>query len=395
MAVINSVLGKMKGKLGNLSTRTTNSQNIIYARAQEVKNPRTNSQMKQRVKLANVVVNYRVLRRFLEAYAFENRDPKRSVYNEFVSANLSSSRVYLTKDAVLAGACVAAPYTISKGTLPMIVVSGLGSAATTNIVATYTPSSDLTIGTFAADLIANNNWIKKGDQLSYVSLEQITGADGLPHVTASISEVILDPTQNMPLSDFLPARAFDVRGGFVAHSEETMTGAFAWVLSRKESGKVRVSTQQLVLSSDEVASLFNDINAAIVSYGSVDVPFLDPTIALGNGGASSDQLVPEIASATISTSTGVKTLGRNMTGYLIDQLPVKVLGSNLTANHTYTAIIDVDYTARQATVTRISDTELSISAYSGSRADEKWSLEIRIDGKKYAVYDGETSMQEG
>lgn len=395
MAIINSVLGKMKGKLGNLSTRTTNSQNIIFARAQEVKNPRTHSQMKQRVKLANVVVNYRVLRRFLEAYAFENKDPKRSVYNEFVSANLASSRVYLTKEAVQVGACVAAPYTISKGTLPMIVVSGLGSAATTNIVATYTPSQDLTVAAFSADLIANNNWIKKGDQLSYVSLEQITGADGFPHIQASISEVIIDPTQNMPLMSFFPARAFDVRNGFVAHSAETMTGAFAWVLSRKENGKVRVSTQQLVLSSEDLASLFSDLDTAIDSYGSVDVPFLDPTVALGNGGASSDQLEPEIASATITTSTGVRTLGRNMIGYLLDQLPIKVVGSNFSPTFSYVAVVDIDGSARQATVTRVSDTELTISAYSGARSYDDWNLEIRINGMKYAIYNGESNMTEG
>lgn len=382
MAIINSVLGNMKGKLGNLSTRKTLGQNIIYARAQEVANPRTASQMAQRVKLANVVVTYRVLRQFLEAYAFENKPAKRSVYNEFVALNLNSNKIYLTKDAVKAGACVVAPYVISKGTLGMIGVQGYGTGAVTDLAVESTSFANATIGEFAQDLLANNPRLKAGDQLSYVSLIQSTGADGFPHVVCQIYEVILNPESTTPLADYFPTRAIAVTDGHLAHSAEAITGAFAWVLSRKENGKVRVSTQSLVLSGAEVGNAFTDINKAIASYGSSDVPFLDPDVA-GGAGEGSAMDTPAVASAT----QGSTNLSWGMKNVSLSASPaVTINGSNFENGKTYKGRLEVNAQVQEVAATRVSDTQITLDMTGHSvTSSNTWELYLMAGSYKLKV----------
>ena len=81
-----------------------------------ISNPRTKAQMSQRVKLANLVGFYRLLRPLL-GDSFLRRPANQSSYNAFVKANLASSRVYLTKEQASSGYVVTAPYTITDGTL--------------------------------------------------------------------------------------------------------------------------------------------------------------------------------------------------------------------------------------------------------------------------------------
>lgn len=381
MAIINSVLGTMKGKLGNLSTRKALGHNILYARAQEVANPRTSAQMKQRVKLANVVTLYRVLRAFLESYAFENKLQTRSVYNEFVSLNLSANRVYLTKDAVKQGACVVAPYIISKGTLPMIGVQGYGAGAITDIAVDTTSFDNATVGDFAQAILASNPRFKKGDQLSYVSLVQNTGADGFPHISCEIFEVILDPEESAPLSDYMPARAIAVSNGFLAHSSESLTGAFAWVISRKEGGKVRVSTQALVLSDENINTMFNSLSKAIASYGSTDTPFLDPDLAGTIDGTETGADRPSIA----SVMQGSATLRRGMQNTALAASNIIVKGSNFADNLVASASVG----GRTLLVTRNSDTQLTITNNQGISAQSSWTLTLKLGSYNFTLASSE------
>lgn len=392
MAVINSVLGKMKGKLGNLSTRTTNSQNIIYARAQEVKNPRTNSQMKQRVKLANVVINYRVLRQFLESYAFENKDPKRSVYNEFVALNLSSNSVYLTKEAVQAGACVVAPYTISKGTLPMITTFADRTVTSTSILLDDFDLDTATVASFSAGVLKSNPTIKEGDQLSFVQMEQVNGTDGFPHVTVNIYEMIIDTKNTRPVTDFFPAVALSYSHRHLACDTSTFEGAFAYILSRKDNGKVRVSTQSLVLTSANAGLDYSDLKAAIDSYGSNYVPFLDPDVANATDGTSTADGIPTVASAT---SDG-QVLSMDMYAASLGST-VNVNGSNFASSVAYSAKLFVN-NQQSATyaVTRLSDKALRIAVDDMREWDNiNWKLVLVAGTYEIPIAASDAGMTEG
>lgn len=112
----NPFFGTMRGKLGEQVFMRTSGEQRARTYLKVISNPRTKSQMSQRVKLANLVGFYRILRPLL-GDSFLRRPANQSSYNAFVKANLASSRVYLTKEQASNGYVVTAPYTITDGTL--------------------------------------------------------------------------------------------------------------------------------------------------------------------------------------------------------------------------------------------------------------------------------------
>lgn len=112
----NPFYGTMRGKLGEQVFMRTGGEQRARTYLKIISNPRTKSQMSQRVKLANLVGFYRILRPLL-GDSFLRRPANQSSYNAFVKANLASSRVYLTKEQASSGYVVTAPYTITDGTL--------------------------------------------------------------------------------------------------------------------------------------------------------------------------------------------------------------------------------------------------------------------------------------
>lgn len=106
----------MRGKLGEQVFMRTGGEQRARTYLKVISNPRTKAQMGQRVKLANLVGFYRILRPLL-GDSFLRRPANQSSYNAFVKANLASSRVYLTKEQASSGYVVTAPYTITDGTL--------------------------------------------------------------------------------------------------------------------------------------------------------------------------------------------------------------------------------------------------------------------------------------
>lgn len=121
----NPFFATMRGKLGEQVFMRTGGEQRARTYLKVISNPRTKAQMSQRVKLANLVNFYRILRPLL-GDSFLRRPTNLSSYNAFVKANLASSRVYLTKEQASSGYVVTAPYTITDGTLQQ---SGWGKVA--------------------------------------------------------------------------------------------------------------------------------------------------------------------------------------------------------------------------------------------------------------------------
>lgn len=76
-------------------------------------NPRTPTQMIQRIKFPNIVALYRSFRGLLdECFEQRRRKDRKSlvpIYNHFIGANLFSLPVYLTRTEFATGYCIAAP----------------------------------------------------------------------------------------------------------------------------------------------------------------------------------------------------------------------------------------------------------------------------------------------
>lgn len=257
--------------------------------AAEVSNPRTESQMNQRVKWANLVNLYRVNRSWMK-YAFETKKNNQSEYNKFMSLNVATSRIYLTKSVANAGGCVVDSYMVTQGSLFSIeFVPTSNNYFRSNIELTAgTVLNSTTVKEFSDMVVQLNPGIRYGDQLSFIRLTQMTNAaTGVPYVVVREYEVVIDAENLNLLGDYLPMDYISTYGTnetFLAVGTTSgRSGGFAMILSRTISGKTYVSSQRVIpVDMDEYIEAWSSqaaLQEAINSYGVQADAFLSSTYA--------------------------------------------------------------------------------------------------------------------
>lgn len=290
MAIITSMwLKGAKKRLGGSVLYQAMGQTRQRELASEVTNPRTESQMGQRVKWANLVNIYRANRSWMK-YAYETKKSNQSEYNKFMSLNVADSRIYLTKQVANAGGCVVDTYIITQGSLPSIefVPTTNGYFASNIEIDSSANLNTISVKDFSDMVVRLNPAIRYGDQLSFIRMTQMTNAStGVPYVVVREYEVIINTNNLLPLSDYLPMDLITTWGGNTTYlAVGTVTGrngGFAMILSRTISGKTYVSSQRVVLvgmtSYIEAWSNSAALQSAIDSYGVSNDAFLSSTYA--------------------------------------------------------------------------------------------------------------------
>lgn len=286
MAVLKSPLFRgARGKFAGNTLLQRGGQTILRQATSENTNPRTASQMERRVRLANLVTMYRAGQSWMPK-AFQGKRPAWSDFNAFVSANLNTSPVALTKEQAAAGACVCAPYLITKGNLFSVAITKMDDVYNTNILCdTTTPMDEKTVADLSKELVAQNRFLNFGDQLSFVSYQQVTNdVTGFPQVLCASYEITLDPTNTNPVEDYMPPFCFtlnEVGDHYYIGTGTTITnGGFAYIISRRTRRGIEVSTQQLFLTDTSVLEQFSSqeqLELAAASYGYASNVFLDPS----------------------------------------------------------------------------------------------------------------------
>ena len=292
MAILNGIIKKMTGSVGQLTFKTVNGQTVVSEKVTVVKNARTAGQQRQRMKWVNIIRMYSGIAPLLKN-GFEKKMAQQSDYNMFVRLNSAASPVYLTKSEADGGGCIAAPYQITQGSLPSIVVSGEGAEAKTDIaLGSLTISASTTVAEFAKAVVDNNADFDYGDQISFYDvLQRVNAETQIPYCQFSASYVVLDKNSAVKLLDQVNKAGFASVGGVLAHGDDEGDGVFAWVHSRYDGGKTRVSTQFLINNN----SLLDDYRSddayaeACKSYGGVSTVFLQPdgTGVVSNGTSGS------------------------------------------------------------------------------------------------------------
>jgi hypothetical protein len=228
-------------------------------------------------------------------YGFESRPKNLSDYNMFVKVNMQQTPVYLTKQQVAGGACVAAPYQITQGSLPSIVISGTGSSAATDIyLGSLSLGASTTVAEFSQAVVNNNEDYRYGDQISYFLVKQKVNADtGIPYCQFSAAKVVLEAADTTILWDAVPRNGFYAQDAMLGHYGSDGDCVFAWVHSRKSAnGKTLVSSQTLIDANSILANYQGDMayNLAASSYGQGVTAFLSPdgdaTGSTGDGGST-------------------------------------------------------------------------------------------------------------
>ena len=383
------LLGYARGKVGDLVFARRLGQQTTRAYNATPRDAKTRSQVTQRVKIANVIAMYRALKNVCN-HSFEGLSVGQSCYNAFVKANLTGNQVSLTKEAASLGACIVAPYLISRGSLASIVVEGTGADAVTNIsVGDLTISGTTTIGQFAKAVVANNAGIEHGDQLTYVSCVQQTDANTHnPVVVCGIYEVTLDSNSNDLLRKFIPEVGSSVKNGFLAHGQLIGRGGFAWILSRKPvGGSLMVSTQRLILTSPDVYDEYVTETAntkAITSYGFVMEPILNPGVsgpASGPQGGGSQSGGSSGTTGNISVSS-ISIDGTSITSAREDALSltegshnIVINGSNLVSG------MSVTFNNAEVTISSVIATKAE-GSFTLASAQDVDNITLNINGSK-------------
>lgn len=279
MAILNGIIKKMTGSAGQLTFKTVNGQTVVSEKVTVVKNARTAGQQRQRMKWVNIIRMYSGIAPLLKN-GFEKKMAQQSDYNMFVRLNSAASPVYLTKSEADGGGCIAAPYQITQGSLPSIVITGEGAEAKTDIaLGSLTISASTTVAEFAKAVVDNNADFDYGDQISFYDvLQRVNAETQIPYCQFSASYVVLDKNSAVKLLDQVNKAGFASVGGVLAHGEDEGDGVFAWVHSRYDGGKTRVSTQFLINNNSLLDSYRSDdaYAAACKSYGGVSTVFLQP-----------------------------------------------------------------------------------------------------------------------
>ena len=285
----NMMLGYASGKVGSLVFARRMGQQITRPYNGSPKNPQTLSQMRRRIKWANLVNMWRLMKPFI-SMGMQGRKTTQSDYNKFVSLNVNHSDAYLLKDEARQGATLLAPYVITSGTLGL---RSMSLAAVTSIsVGDITNLANVTIGQLSEAIIQNNQGFQIGDQITVFALGQEL-VEGLPRVVPSAFKFLLvDPGVAATALDAIEvfgSVAPTVEDGFLAYEfagVEYSSYAGAVVQSRiSPAGELLVSDSRLAVVhliggvSQSVNPFAASQDEVLASYGYTPDAFLSPASA--------------------------------------------------------------------------------------------------------------------
>lgn len=293
MAIIENMwLRKSRKRVAGAVLYQAMEQTRMRELAKSVTNPRTESQMGQRVKWSQLVNFYRVNSDWMK-YAYETKKAAQSEYNKFMSLNVANSNVYFTKAQASAGSCVVLPYIMTQGSLPSIEFTANAGSWSSNI---YLPegttlTSTTLVSNFSVALKQANPAIREGDQISFIRYTQMFNSEtGSAYVIMRKYEFIVDSTNTDLVGSYLPLDYIGVldlgNETLLGVIDSGLSGGFLMVLSRTIGGKTYVSSQTIIpVAMDSIIANFStdaQKAEAIASYGESEDAFLSSTSANTN-----------------------------------------------------------------------------------------------------------------
>ena len=184
------LLGHARGKVGSLVFSRANGQQVVRTRAEVIKNPQTQAQMIQRILLQTAAQAYSRMQPIVD-HSFEGIPAGQKSMSYFMKRALANLRAELAEVGDLDAASPAVValgtnyfavnnYPVSKGTLPPVIPSVVGSGAAEFTIA----------GNTYADVLAAFG-LERGDQLTFVAIEGTT----IANCAFKFCRIILDPRE--------------------------------------------------------------------------------------------------------------------------------------------------------------------------------------------------------
>lgn len=295
---------KLTGRVGAYSYYTTTGGRQIARVAQNSSNygesaTRTEPQQMRRSKWGNLVNFYKLNKTFFRR-AFESKSSNQSDYNKFMSVNLPTARVALTKNDYALGGCVLDSFRVSEGSLRGITDSYKAGQLKSVIECSFTGAlTSKTVGELSTDLLAHNSFLMAGDQITYVYWRQFVTVDRVPRFYSEYFEITLDKSSTVPMSSLPNSDLVGAEDGHLFGEMDYEGALAAFVLTRQSQGALQVSTETAILNSDIYLKQWTGEEAekkAIASYGVDDTAMLEP----GSPAQPSVKPAPEMVTITTS-----------------------------------------------------------------------------------------------
>lgn len=224
MAKGNMLLGMSRGKVGSLVFSRTNGQQVVRARAEQVKNPQTEKQTIQRIILQTISQAYSNAAAIVD-HSFEGVAPGQKSMSYFMQINMDALRQRVA-NAISSGTQMyeiqsfsplkssifaTNAYIVSKGKLPKVAVI---DAADDGKAAVAVPEN-----TYQS--IIERYGLQRGDQLTFVAIV----ADDIDDASFQFARVILSPVDEN--GDELPLDTPFIENGAINAANPRNEGFFS------------------------------------------------------------------------------------------------------------------------------------------------------------------------
>lgn len=329
-----------RGKIGNTVVSIVKGQRIEKAYQPVVNNPRTDAQMKQRARFANVVKFYKAATSQFFKFAFEDKKQTESEFNAFMRWNTNQKASILKYEQVKGNyPALGNNYVMTAGSL------GETSYEVGNQAILYLPLPSLvadakTIGELSAALINDYNLVS-GDIVTIVrvasSVSSLTQANPTILPKWSIKQFSVNPSSTELVAS-VDANLNVVTGqGLYLDSEQRNSAYwYAVIFSRQTSTGLKVSTS--LLSGNSVAvSLYNQANAsdwvaeAITTWGATGEAILQGKLVKASVSGVIETVagnpIPHISDTTLSAGvkSSAKVTGLNLKAVNVSEFSGKGL----------------------------------------------------------------------
>jgi hypothetical protein len=262
MVKVKSSLGTMVGNSGGMSYFEVNGVTIGRAKPTKMGNPKTEAQMKQRIKMNNILNTYKYIKEYLQ-HNFEGTIGYKSASSFFRSYNLMKTPVWQTKAQKESYKFVLAPYVVAQGRINSVGYEFRDSTFVSDINVGDLEINDETEESVLSSVICGNNegWTNN-DTLQVILLRQkrVSSLDEeIAHPTCCSILVSLDKASGTnigeipvleSLSNMSRFSLCNIDGKLSVRVDDTTeyTYAFAIVHGRGQGREKIVSSQQLCLS---------------------------------------------------------------------------------------------------------------------------------------------------
>ena len=273
----------MTGKANNMRFYELNGEVIGVPIPAVTNNPKTEAQMKQRIKMNNILNMYKCIKGYLQQN-FEGIIGNKNASSFFRSYNLMKTPVWMTKSQKESYKFILAPYVVAQGRINSVGYEFRDGLFVSDINVGDLEINDETEESALSSVVcANNEGWTNNDTLQVILLRQKRAAsldEEIAHPTCCSIIVSLDNSSatkigEIPvletLSNMSRFSLYNVEGKLAVRVADTAeyTYAFAIVHGRGQGREKIVSSQQLCLSDTVLYDSYcssNAFNKAFESY---------------------------------------------------------------------------------------------------------------------------------